>query len=330
MMSSIPVAEPTTADALALVRAGGRRYHEHLDRVLVRRVAAFAAALVALMIVVLCGLAPPHAWAVPVVFATTALGAGTAVALGRGLRLNWLHVSSLGLIAGLCAIDAATGADAPYRQLILLQLISVCAIHTPRRAVLALALAAVGLLIPVAHRGEFAGLLEWATRCVVWTLCGVMAVLWTASVRLQRGALVRLTRVDALTGLGNRRAFDDALGREIALSRRAGTPLAIALGDIDHFKAINDRVGHTEGDRVLQDVAAALRGADLCFRWAGDEFALVLPGAGLEEARAVAARVAGSLRVGMSFGCAQLEPAMGAIELLDAADRALRARKSAR
>ena len=158
----------------------------------------------------------------------------------------------------------------------------------------------------------------------------MMAVLWTASVRLQRGALVRLTRVDALTGLGNRRAFDEALGREIALARRAGSPLAIALGDIDHFKAINDRVGHTEGDRVLQDVAAALRGADLCFRWAGDEFALILPRAGLEEARAVAARVAGSLRVGISFGCAELEPGMGAIELLDAADDALRACKSAR
>lgn len=120
------------------------------------------------------------------------------------------------------------------------------------------------------------------------------------------------------------------LGREIALARRTGAPLAIALGDIDHFKAINDSVGHTEGDRVLQEVAAALRGADLCFRWAGDEFALILPGAGMEEACAVAARVAASLRVGISFGCAELEPGMGAIELLELADGALRAHKSAR
>jgi diguanylate cyclase (GGDEF)-like protein len=274
--------------------------------------------------------APPRAWALPVVFATAALGAGTAACLTRGLRLGWLHASSLGLIAGLCAIDAATGPDAPFRQLILLQLISICAIHTPRRAVVALAVASVGLLIPVALRGDLSALLEWATRAVVWTLCGVMAVLWTASVRLQRGALVRLTRMDVLTGLGNRRAFDEALGREIALAWRTGTPLAIALGDIDHFKLINDRVGHTEGDRVLQDVAAALRGADLCFRWAGDEFALFLPGAGMDEARAVAERIARSLSVGMSFGCAELEPGMGAMELLDAADSALRARKSAR
>jgi diguanylate cyclase (GGDEF)-like protein len=329
-MTDVPVAEPTTSDALALVRAGAPRYQEHLDRVLARRVAGLAAALVALGVVVLVCFAPPREWALPVVFATTALGAGTPVALTRGLRLGWLHLSSLGLIVGLCAIDAAVGPDAPFRQLILLQLISVCAIHTPRRAALALTVAVAGLLIPVALRGDADAILEWATRAVVWTLCGVMAVLWTASVRLQRGALVRLTRIDALTGLGNRRAFDEALGREIALARRTGAPLAIALGDIDSFKQINDRIGHTEGDRVLQEVAAALRGADLCFRWAGDEFALILPGAGMEEATAVAARVAASLRVGMSFGCAELEPGMGAIELLEAADGALRAHKSAR
>jgi diguanylate cyclase (GGDEF)-like protein len=287
--------------------------------------------LVALGVIILACLAPPRSWGLPAVFVTSALGAGVAVMLARGrLNLSLLHVSSLVLVAGLCAIDAATGPDAPYRQLILLQLITVCAIHTPRRAALVLVLAIAGLLIPVALRGGADALLEWGTRAFVWSLCGVMAVLWTASVRLQRAALVRLARVDALTGLGNRRAFDEALGREIALARRGGAPLAIALGDIDHFKAINDRAGHTEGDRVLQNVAAALRGADLCFRWAGDEFALILPGAAVKEARAVAARVAGSLCVGMSFGCAELEPGMGAIELLDAADRALRARKSAR
>jgi len=322
--------EPTTADAWALVRAGGRRYHEHLDRVLARRVAGLAAALVAVGVIVLVCLAPPRGWALPAVFATMALAAGTTVALTRGLRVSLLHLSSLGLIAGLCVIDAAAGPDAPFRQLVLLQLISVCAIHTPRRAVLALAVAIGGLLIPVALRGDGGALLEWATRGFVWTVCGVMAVLWTASVRLQRGALVQLTRLDALTGLGNRRAFDEALGREIAVARRTGAPLAIALGDIDSFKGINDRLGHTEGDRVLQDVAAALRGADLCFRWAGDEFALILPGATRDDAAAVAGRVSGSLRVGMSFGCAELEPGMGALELLEAADLALRARKSAR
>jgi diguanylate cyclase (GGDEF)-like protein len=324
---------PTTADSLALVRAGGRRYDEHVDRLLVRRLAGFAAALVALGVLALAGAAPPReAWGWPVVAFTVALGFGVAAALARGsLSLGRLHVCSLLLIGGLCAIDMAAGADPPYRQLILLQLVSVCVIHRPRRAGLALLLAAAGLLIPVVARGwPLDDVVEWATRTVVWSLCGAMAVLWTASARLQRAALDALARVDALTGLGNRRAFDESLGREIARAHRAGTPLAIALGDVDHFKAINDRVGHMAGDRVLQDVAAALRGSDLCFRWAGDEFALILPGTSIEEATAVAARVVASLEVGISFGCAELAPGMGAIELLDAADRALRARKAAR
>src|SRR4051794_40551001 len=268
-MTDAPVAEPTTADALALVRGGARRYHEHLDRVLARRVAGLAAALVWLGVVVLVCFAPPSAWAVPVVFATAALGAGTTVALTRGLHLGWLHFSSLCLIAGLCAIDAAVGPDAPFRQLILLQLISVCAIHTPRRAVLALAVAIGGLLIPVALHGDFSAMLEWATRAFVWTLCGVMAVLWTASVRLQRGALVRLTRMDALTGLGNRRAFDEALGREIALARRTDAPLAIALGDIDHFKGVNDRLGTAEGTGACRRAARPCAAPVLAFAGPG-------------------------------------------------------------
>ena len=97
-MSSVPVAEPTTADALALVRAGGRRYNEHLDLVLVRRVSGLAAALVAVGVLVLACLAAPRPWGVPVVFATAALGSAVAVVLARGrLNLNWLHLSSLGL-----------------------------------------------------------------------------------------------------------------------------------------------------------------------------------------------------------------------------------------
>ena len=319
----------TTGEPLAPVRAGAGS----AERLLLRRVAGAAAAFVALGVLVLVGLAPPEEmWGWAVLAATAALGAGVALTLSRrSLPPLWLHASSLALIAGLCAIDASAGADPPYRQLILLQLVSVCVIHAPRRAGLALLLAALGLLAPVAERGwPLDDVLEWATRAVVWSLCGTMAVVWASSARAQRTALYALARVDSLTGLGNRRAFDEALGREIARAHRTASPLAIALGDVDHFKAINDRVGHTAGDRVLQDVAAALRGSDLCFRWAGDEFALIFPGADVSEARAAAARVADSLEIGISFGCAELAPGMGAIELLEAADRALRERKLAR
>jgi len=87
---------------------------------------------------------------------------------------------------------------------------------------------------------------------------------------------------DELTGLPNRRSFERALGREIERSRRAGTPLAVGLLDIDHFKGLNDRFGHPMGDRVLVQVArrlsAAFRDTDLVCRWGGEEFAVVLVG----------------------------------------------------
>lgn len=87
---------------------------------------------------------------------------------------------------------------------------------------------------------------------------------------------------DELTGLPNRRSFERALGREVERARRAGTPLAVGLVDIDHFKGLNDRFGHPMGDRVLVQVArrlsAAFRDTDLVCRWGGEEFAVVLVG----------------------------------------------------
>jgi diguanylate cyclase (GGDEF)-like protein len=102
----------------------------------------------------------------------------------------------------------------------------------------------------------------------------------------------RMARVDPLTGLQNRRAFDEAL--EAALA--TGTRFTLLLADVDSFKQINDRFGHTTGDRVLRELAAhaseAVRGGDCLARIGGDEIALVAPGAG----SAAAYRLAGLLR----------------------------------
>jgi len=92
---------------------------------------------------------------------------------------------------------------------------------------------------------------------------------------------------DSLTGLRNRRFFDEVIGRELQRHRRYRTPLSIVFIDVDQFKAINDTLGHETGDRVLREVAAFLvrhiREADYVFRWGGDEF-LVLITCGEQEA----------------------------------------------
>ena len=96
----------------------------------------------------------------------------------------------------------------------------------------------------------------------------------------QRG----LSRRESLTGCFNRRAFYELFPREVERARRLGQGVAIVFLDIDHFKAINDRYGHETGDRVLQQLAARLRGiireTDLLFRWGGEEFVILMPHTG--------------------------------------------------
>lgn len=94
--------------------------------------------------------------------------------------------------------------------------------------------------------------------------------------------LQRLTTLDALTGIANRRAFDGALESEWCHATRSGLPLALMMIDIDHFKSYNDSYGHVAGDRCLQAVAATLRAGaqrttDLVARYGGEEFAVLLP-----------------------------------------------------
>jgi hydrogenase maturation protease len=109
-------------------------------------------------------------------------------------------------------------------------------------------------------------------------------------------SLQRLSAVDGLTGIPNRRYFDEMLDREWRRCRRNGLPLSVVLADVDFFKAYNDHYGHVAGDRCLQSVARALqkhlnRAADFVARYGGEEFAFVLPETDLAGALAVAETV---------------------------------------
>lgn len=109
--------------------------------------------------------------------------------------------------------------------------------------------------------------------------------------------------MDVLTGLGNHRAFQEELARQLEYARRHHTPLALLLVDVDELKGVNDASGHVSGDQLLAAVGkvatAAMRRSDRAFRVGGDEFAIVLPGSNVNEGLAIARRIlAGALSGG--------------------------------
>jgi len=162
---------------------------------------------------------------------------------------------------------------------------------------------------------------------------------------VQAEAFERQAREDALTGLANRRAFDEALARDFARSQRSGHPLCLVVLDVDHFKDVNDRHSHSIGDAVLAEVAqllaSACRDSDMPARTGGEEFALLLNDTRLAEAAQVCARLRGlfhdhqdwggiaGLTVTFSAGLVELERDDRTPKLLyQRADRALYRAKS--
>jgi two-component system chemotaxis response regulator CheY len=153
--------------------------------------------------------------------------------------------------------------------------------------------------------------------------------------------LAALAITDGLTGLANRRRFDEELARHVTLADRVGAPLAVLLADLDLFKAYNDEFGHPAGDEALRTVAkvikSCVRDCDIAARYGGEEFAVILPGAGLASARDVAERIRESVaarlwplrQVTLSMGVAASTPSeiVKPTALLTQADEALYASK---
>jgi diguanylate cyclase (GGDEF)-like protein/putative nucleotidyltransferase with HDIG domain len=156
-----------------------------------------------------------------------------------------------------------------------------------------------------------------------------------------RERLVEQATTDPLTRLANHRAFQERLRTEVARARRHGRPLALAIIDLDHFKSVNDALGHQAGNDVLQLVARTLSGlaraTDTVGRLGGDEFAMLLPETDVEGAQALAERARECLRrqtafpmpLTISAGVAMLPPGGDAAGLLGLADGALYRAKAA-
>ncbi len=205
---------------------------------------------------------------------------------------------------------------------------------------------------PIAQRGLFifAAALGLCVGLLAWVLFRQISgrYEWQAydrNARLQETntKLKELSMTDSLTGLYNRRFFDEHFRIEFFQSRRTSRPLAVLLIDLDDFKQINDRYGHAGGDQVLQGVAKTLkdqirRGGDFIARYGGEEFVVLLPETSSTASEELAQRIVDKIRsnsifadgeamhVTASIGMAATDEfyqALSELDLLKAADQAL-------
>jgi diguanylate cyclase (GGDEF)-like protein len=280
--------------------------------------------------------------------------AGIAVVLSmRSGRLNsWnsLLVISYATAVAIGVMQWLSGGQtAPYRGLLLLPVLFVAAIQPPRRIAPFMGLVFVVLAAPFVYdswdptRAQGTG-----ATFVIWCALAGGASLLMMGVRAQRVAMKaegeearEEARVDSLTGLHNRRAFDELLIGEVARARRLDLPLSMAMVDVENFKEVNDRWSYAEGDRCLSDLGQALRDnlrqPDFCFRWGGDEFALILSGTPVDETGQLGERLqeevsrackrpdGSPLRI--RFAVAELREGMAPRELTEMAGLALTAAK---
>jgi diguanylate cyclase (GGDEF)-like protein len=173
----------------------------------------------------------------------------------------------------------------------------------------------------------------------------VLAIVAARS-RDEAGRLSYAATVDALTGLHNRPYLDERLHEEVERARRNSASLAVLMADVDDFKIINDTYGHQRGDAVLKVVGGILRTSvrvfDICARYGGDEFAILMPSSDARDAAACAERIRRRVEeckgdehalplppVTMSIGVAVTAPGESTADLILRADRSLYEAKAA-
>jgi diguanylate cyclase (GGDEF)-like protein len=311
-------------------------------RAAARRSAPFAGALLAAFVV-----APIGSTSDRLVFSVAlALGVLSVAVMERGAEHRPVAPAFLFLLSAALLRHAVGGASAGVGVVTLLP-VTATALHGSRRQ-LALVIAGVAsyFVLPVALIGggqyPASGLRSGALYVVVGAMIGYTVQRLVAQVRdrvieaKQRGnALEDLAFTDALTGLGNRRAWETWLDGARDAARHDGEPLCVAIFDFDHFKAYNDAHGHPAGDALLAGAALMwrreLRPTDILTRYGGEEFAAVLPACTLEGAMVVVERIRAATPAGqtVSAGIAQWDGAEDNEALVARADAALYAAKAA-
>ncbi len=288
----------------------------------------------------------PVAHARPVTHAALAVGAGVWAAFVLAALTEWPFAlrALLFTALGLVVVGMMIRRLWPHlRQSSGARVIAVALGATAGLGVLRLT---TGALQGAGHIFEaFAGQFMLVVGSIVLNVAAAAGFLLCLHEGMRR-ELQRLSVTDALTGAANRRGLLVDMQHQVDRARRSGRPLSVVMFDLDHFKRVNDELGHLAGDRALRDFAelvrSGLRNSDLLGRYGGEEFVLVLQDTGLGDAQAVAERAraavaqahrAGRMPVTVSAGVAcSSEEGIGADvqALLSAADRRLYLAKRSR
>jgi diguanylate cyclase (GGDEF)-like protein len=271
---------------------------------------------------------PQVRWSMVALSVSVTICAGVAVRWGPRWPRHVFHVavvsaSALIVVAILVSPDPATSVAAA--TLMAFIAVDACFFFSLRLAWAHMVLALGGMTVALLVRGEVPPFIALA-------LVPIIIALGTVT----RGLVIRASSAsrDPLTGLANRRGFDDALQELLAATSRTGDPLSAVLLDLDHFKQVNDARGHEAGDLVLCRVADVWQrevpGGAVFARQGGDEFALLLPDVPGPDALALVRRIVTlHPEISMSCGVAQHVPGETAAQLMRRADRALYDAKAA-
>jgi diguanylate cyclase (GGDEF)-like protein len=235
-------------------------------------------------------------------------GAGSIGPFDRG-GLGWKRILALGgLLAAVGAVSYLDQFVAGAIDLKLVYFLIVLSAAVLMPLTVALLMAAAVAVVSGAIGGT-SGLpltIDIFSRGLIYGY----AVLLTGNWERERQRLMRMSRIDELTGLYNLRALREQLPAWLGPAARTGRTMCVLMLDIDGFKAVNDHLGHSAGNEVLRDVATVLRGAvrigDSVFRFGGDEFVVLLSDTDAPGARLVAARIQGT-----HHAMRQVEPASG-------------------
>jgi diguanylate cyclase (GGDEF)-like protein len=284
----------------------------------------------------------PHRTAMLVLFALVTVAAIIVLLLPLEtvVRSRWREPFFLSWSAGVISLGMAVsaidgGASSPLAVLLFLPLV-FAALSYPLGSMLAVSVATIGAYVAMALIGGHIA----ASHAFVFA-CALLSAAWICTWQSMnhsavRRDLARVSRTDALTGVLNRRGFEERFDRALETARRTGERIALVLVDLDAFKAVNDEGGHAAGDELLRWVAgrlrATVRGGDDVGRLGGDEFAVLLS-TGADDAEVARARIAGALaeRAPASVGAAIFPgDGEGAEALHRVADTALYARKRER